>query len=525
MAKQAADRKTPVRHFNPRLIRKGYVYTAKDIAEIYDISESVVHRWVREEGLISIDDKKPAMFHFETVKQFLAHKKQARKMDVGNAGDLPCFKCFLKRRAHNDQILVQKTNEKFWNIQGICSCCGSKMNMRTQANEFLITITWGYQQVETLPKFSIEGTTNSSVRITGRRGRVKTKFQYDGQLNFNSDNERIKHQYYSRVLYRFGKDQKTLTKIVASIWLFEESNQFKDFKTFAYEDAKAFQQFLLKKYQNSPQMAHRTITCVREFFAWLKDQAGYKKISDDDIQALRLPMKEREKARASKPKDYLDVEKWQALILSLDPKTDIELRGRAMLACLLLTGMRVDALISLQLGDVNLEHGYIYQDPNHVKTKFSSALDKFYQFSIECMMFLSGINFNSVLLMFRQGVGIRGLKRSGEQRGGFLVAYMSYFSLNPKDNMEQLNKVVLSDSLTNFRNKIIHDGFIPNKEKTLAYGQRVFDIISGLISAFIKRDKKRVIDFHSKTVMNFRSKAEEVTEKLELKESAIVGSS
>lgn len=373
MAKIPSHKKIPIRNFDPRRIRKGFVYTAKDLAAIYDVNESIVHRWAREDGLISIDDKIPAMFHFKTIKQFLEHKRQSRKMAAGNTGDLPCLKCFMKRRACENKVVLQKINNTFWNIKGICSICGSKMNMTTPANEALITVKWGYEIVEALPKFSLIGTFDTSVTITSRNNRNRNQFALQHKPKFCPDNERIKHKYFDRVVHRFGKNKKTLDKIVMALLVFEEFSNFKDFKLFSYGDAKEFQKYLLKKYSHSMQMAYRTITYVKEFFIWLKEQDGYKRLHCDEINTLRLSLKDTEKAKRVKPKNYLDALKWQDLILSLIPKTEPEQRGQAMLSCLLLTGMRVDALISLRIGDVNLEQNYIFQDGNHVKTKFSSS--------------------------------------------------------------------------------------------------------------------------------------------------------
>jgi integrase/recombinase XerD len=373
MLKKPSIRKKPVRHFDPRRIHKGRSYTAKDLSEIYNIDESSVHRWSRQEGLIGIDGKTPAMFHFETTKQFLTHKNNSRKMQVGNAGNLPCLKCFLRRRAYKDKVVLKKTNNQSWNIQALCSCCGTKMNMHTPANEFTLLITWGYEIVETLPQFSIKDTITTHARTTERKDRSKSQFTPQGEIKFHPENERIKHKYFDRVIHRFGKDKKTLKKIISAIFVFEEFSNFSDFKLFTYENSKEFQKYLLKKYCSSMQMANRTMVYVREFFLWLKDQDGYKKIKYDDIQALQLSLKDREKAKTSKPKAYLDAEKWQNLILNLKPENDIELRGRAMLACLLLTGARVEALISFRIGDFNLEHNYVFQDARHVNTKFSSS--------------------------------------------------------------------------------------------------------------------------------------------------------
>lgn len=373
MLKKPSKRKAPIRKFDPRRIRKGFVYNANDLATIYGVDESVIHRWVREEGLIPIDDKSPVVFHHETTRQFLEHKKQSRKMATGNDGDLPCLKCYLKQRAYKDQVTVKKLNVSFWHMQGKCSCCGSKMNMRIPANDFLVNITWNYEVVETLPEFSIIGTRTPNATITPQRGQLNGKYKPIGNVKFHPSNERKKHDYFDKIIHRFGRNEKTRDKIVYALWVFDEFNDHKDFKQFGYEDAKAFKIYLLEKYSHSPQMAHRSITYVKEFFMWLKEQNGYKKLYYDDIKALQLSLKDQEKAKATKPKDYLDASKWQDLILCLEPKTEMELRGRAMLACLLLTSGRVDALISLTVGDANLERDYIFQDGTHVNTKFSSS--------------------------------------------------------------------------------------------------------------------------------------------------------
>lgn len=371
MAKKPSKRKAPIRHFDPRRVRKGFVYTAKDIAAVYGVDESSVHRWAREEGLIPIDDKTPAMFHHETTRQFLEYKNQSRKMETGNAGDLPCFKCHLKRRAYQDKITVKSINDKVWAVQGLCSCCGSEMNQRTQANEFLLTITWGYTLVGTLPKWSIKGSNNTSVITTGKGNKTKGKFKPKGERKFCPDNERIKHLYFNRRCRKF--DKKTLYKIVAALMVFEEFSGFKDFKSFCYNDVKGFQKYVLDKYGHSMQTANRTMVYVREFFFWLREHNGYKRVKYDDVDDLQLSLKDQERAKATKPKNYLDASKWQDLILNLTPETDIEHRGQAMLATLLLTGARIDALISFNIGDFNLERSYAFQDAEHVNSKRASS--------------------------------------------------------------------------------------------------------------------------------------------------------
>ncbi len=373
MTKEPSKRRTPVRHFDSRLTHKGRSYNAKDLSEVYGVDESTVHRWHREEGLIAIDDKMPAMFHFDTLKQFFDYKKASRKMEVGNEGDFPCLRCFLKRRAFENKITVQKKNDKMWHAKAVCFFCGSKMNMGIPPTDFILTLRWGYEVVEQLPQFSIIGSNQPSDITTQKRGSLKQKFVPEKLANFSADNERIKHGYFDKVIHRFGKNEKTLRKVISSLYVFEEFNDFKDFKLFKYEDAKNFQKYLLQKYSHSIQSAYRTMQAVQEFFLWLKEQNGYKKLQYDDIKSLRLSLKDTEKAKASKPRKTIDIEKWEEMVLNIQPKDEVQFRGRAMFACLLLTGVRIDALISLKIGDLNLERNYLFQDANHVNTKFSSS--------------------------------------------------------------------------------------------------------------------------------------------------------
>lgn len=374
MTKKSSKRKKPVRSFDSRLIHKGKSYTAKEIAEIYGIDESVVHRWRREEGLIPIDKQTPAIFHFETTKQFLDHKNNSRKMKRGDEGDFPCFgSCKLKRRPLEDKIVLIKRNEKLWNAKAICFYCGSKMNMGVPASEFILTITRGYKVVEELPQFSMIGTKQPSLSITHKQDDSKAKYQPPEKVNCCAENERIKHKYFDKFIHRSGKNKQSLRKAISAIQDFEEFNNFQSFKLFKYENAKEFQKYLTDKYSYSMQSAYRIIQAVQELFLWLKERDGYKRLDYDDIRTLRLSLKDIEKSKTTKPRKIIDTDKWEEMVLNIKPKDEAQLRGRAIFDCLLLTGMRIDALLTLKIGDLNLDRNYVFQDSHHVNSKFSSS--------------------------------------------------------------------------------------------------------------------------------------------------------
>ena len=213
------------------------------------------------------------------------------------------------------------------------------------------------------------GAKQPSLSTTHKQDDSKGKFQPPEKVNFHSGNERIKHQYFDRFIYRSGKDKGTLRKAISAIQIFEEFDNFQDFKLFKYENAKEFQKYLLGRYSHSMQSAYRTIQAVQEFFLWLKERNGYKSLDYDDIKALRLSRKEIEKAKTTKPRKIIDIDKWEEMVLNINPKGEVEFRGQVIFATLIVSGIRIEALLTLKIGDLNLDKNYIFQDSNHVSTK------------------------------------------------------------------------------------------------------------------------------------------------------------
>ena len=149
----------------------------------------------------------------------------------------------------------------------------------------------------------LKGSKNTSVRAIGRKGRKKTKFQPQIEVNFHPDNERIKHKYFIKIERKYDK-KKTAPKIISSISDYEEYSKYKSFKLFCCDDVDGFQKYIIKKYGHSIQTSNRTMNYVREFLFWLREKDGYKKIKYDDVDDLHLSLKDQERTKASKSKDY-----------------------------------------------------------------------------------------------------------------------------------------------------------------------------------------------------------------------------
>jgi len=112
MRGKVKERKKPVRKFNINHIKQGVCMSAEDLHQAFGVDTSCIHRWQREEGLIAIDNKQPALFHWQTIRQFFEYKNSSLKFPKGKEGEIACMKCRLKRRPFKDEVIIKKQSAK-----------------------------------------------------------------------------------------------------------------------------------------------------------------------------------------------------------------------------------------------------------------------------------------------------------------------------------------------------------------------------------------------------------------------------
>jgi integrase len=92
------------------------------------------------------------------------------------------------------------------------------------------------------------------------------------------------------------------------------------------------------------------------------------------IAYLNLTSNEERAAHAARPKSYATVDQYRAALLAMPNRNGVERRDQALLALMLLTGMRDAAVIGLKLKHISIERGQVFQDPREIKTKFRKAI-------------------------------------------------------------------------------------------------------------------------------------------------------
>ncbi len=106
----------------------------------------------------------------------------------------------------------------------------------------------------------------------------------------------------------------------------------------------------LTKKQKSPRSIARSLSALRSFYKFLREQ---KLRSDNPVAAHKTP-----KLGRALPKDISEADV-EALIQAPDINTALGLRDRAMFEVLYACGLRVSELINLRLDLINLKQGYL----------------------------------------------------------------------------------------------------------------------------------------------------------------------
>jgi len=201
----------------------------------------------------------------------------------------------------------------------------------------------------------------------------------------NPDNERIKRRYERHLREAEGLSEKTIDHARRAIADFEAFTLWQPFKRFSDAQALAFKRRLLagpgkrSAESNARTTIHSKLIHLEKFFSWLAEEPGFRTaFRIADAKFFKLPRRERSIASERQPKPAPTVEQVQRAIRSMPASTDVELRNRALIACLLLTGARVAALSSLKLRHVMPNRLGIHQDACDVRTKGAKTFPTYF---------------------------------------------------------------------------------------------------------------------------------------------------
>jgi site-specific recombinase XerD len=202
----------------------------------------------------------------------------------------------------------------------------------------------------------------------------------------NAENERIKRRYFDHLKEAEGLAPVTVEHTRRAICEYERFTNWADFKRFSRNGAIGFRKSLLagdgkrKAHASSRATVHSKLMRVEKFFRWLAGQPGFKtRIAYTDVECFGLSRRDQAIARQrSKEQPTPSLEQVLAAIRALPADTDLQLRDRALVACLLLTACRIKALTTLRLKHVRKDRLGIDLDARDVDTKFAKSFTTFF---------------------------------------------------------------------------------------------------------------------------------------------------
>ena len=193
---------------------------------------------------------------------------------------------------------------------------------------------------------------------------------------YNAKNEIIKKRYLKEMEDADGYKPKTIDATRNAINCYEVFTKFECLAKSNPEKFLEFKKYLIESKKNrhgkQSSLSHieHTLTPLKKFFKWLAQQNGYRSRKKAfDVRYLSLKMEDRRKIRSvPKIKEYYEIDEVNRA-LNFNPKNDVEMRDRAILAILACTAIRHEALITLKVGHVDIKREAIFQDPRTMKTK------------------------------------------------------------------------------------------------------------------------------------------------------------
>jgi integrase len=124
--------------------------------------------------------------------------------------------------------------------------------------------------------------------------------------------------------------------------------------------------------------ARSILRAVQKFIEWLTTNRHMpRKFKIASAKCLSLRTGDERRAKVKPPRRFAPFDDYKRAILAMPTATETERRDQAVMAMFLTTSMRISALIDLKIGDVDFEKSYIFQDPRHMRTKFSKGIDTF----------------------------------------------------------------------------------------------------------------------------------------------------
>ena len=192
----------------------------------------------------------------------------------------------------------------------------------------------------------------------------------------NAENERVKREYLIWLKEARGRSESTLDIAAAAIDRFQVQTRHRDFRKFRPELATSFKAHMAAEISSttgkplSKATLYSTLKAVQSFFEWLSREQGYRQaVRISDVAYFTMNTNDAKAATAAREQPFPSLRQVLHVLEVMPIDTPLARRDRALVAFILLTGVRDAAAISLKLRHVDIARRRVFQDARDVKTK------------------------------------------------------------------------------------------------------------------------------------------------------------
>ena len=118
-------------------VRYWYAYDIDEICALFadlGLHEQTVRKWIKKNGLETIDKGKPALVYGHNLIDHLKRNNNANKCETP-FDKLYCFSCQDARTIFKRQIHIEHKGQ-YLNVKGVCSECKTRMNKGYKLADF-----------------------------------------------------------------------------------------------------------------------------------------------------------------------------------------------------------------------------------------------------------------------------------------------------------------------------------------------------------------------------------------------------
>lgn len=196
------------------------------------------------------------------------------------------------------------------------------------------------------------------------------------------ENEQIKRDFFDQLKGAKGFAKSSIVAFSDAISQWQKFTENESFSKFTKEEATAFVEWLSTKPSKTKTGKIALVTQdnylrrVKKFFEWLSDQPRYKsKVSKNEVEWLRLSKTDARIARMGTTRTEPVFGEVKKVIESINSKSEIDMRDRAIISLALITGARISAITSLKMRSFDKKKNIVYQNPKDgIKTKSSKLI-------------------------------------------------------------------------------------------------------------------------------------------------------